>query len=48
MHGASCASQVPPDQKYALDSFLEKLGYVYHMESENPNYLQFFREDTSK
>lgn len=39
--------QVPPNQHSALDSFLEKLGYAYHQESDNPNYLQFFREDAS-
>ena len=37
------AIQVPPEQHSQLDGFLEKLGYVYHRESDNPNYHQFFR-----
>jgi len=36
--------QVPPEQRDDLDAFLAKLGYVFHPESDNPNYHQFLRE----
>jgi len=35
--------QVPPEQHSQLDAFLEKLGYTYHPESDNPVYNQFLR-----
>ncbi|KAL1515216.1 hypothetical protein AB1Y20_004277 [Prymnesium parvum] len=35
--------QVPPDEHSMLDTFLEKLGYVYHCEGDNENYHHFFR-----
>ena len=35
--------QVPPDEVPQHRAFLDRLGYVYHPETENPVYQQFMR-----
>ena len=34
---------VPPDEVPQHRAFLDRLGYVYHPETENPVYQQFMR-----